>query len=276
MFNLEQSITDWRQQMLAAGIKSPVPLDELEIHLREEIERQTNLGLDEQKAFEISAARIGRPEILRSEFKKSEGTYMKKIGIFAAIVGAVIISRILTEHPDAEHLRKNEQVAWVIIGSIIIFFGIGLALLKAGSDQGANRPWKLIGVGYSIFASAYSIFLTTVCLAHPSLSSRFTLADWILVLAANLASIFSIVGLRQGCRLLPVVQNLQVRMTIGIICPVLGALGMVAYIVFLIPQQLQIGINHFVPMFLWALAAMSLLGGIGYGLEKAAHKSTAT
>ncbi|HEY5041998.1 MAG TPA: hypothetical protein VIK53_08340 [Verrucomicrobiae bacterium] len=52
MFNLEQSIADWRQQMLAAGIETPVPLDELEIHLREEIERQMKSGSDKQQAFE--------------------------------------------------------------------------------------------------------------------------------------------------------------------------------------------------------------------------------
>jgi hypothetical protein len=39
MFELEQAITGWRRQMLAAGIKTPVPLEELEIHLRDEIER---------------------------------------------------------------------------------------------------------------------------------------------------------------------------------------------------------------------------------------------
>jgi hypothetical protein len=40
MFNLEQSIAEWRQQMLAAGIKTPATLNELESHLREEFERQ--------------------------------------------------------------------------------------------------------------------------------------------------------------------------------------------------------------------------------------------
>jgi hypothetical protein len=29
MFKLEQSIMEWRRQMLAAGIKAPVPLEEL-------------------------------------------------------------------------------------------------------------------------------------------------------------------------------------------------------------------------------------------------------
>jgi cation transport ATPase len=73
MFDLEQSIADWRQQMLATGIKFPVPLEELEIHLREEIERQMKSGLDEQKAFEISVQQIGQANLLKTEFKKAGG-----------------------------------------------------------------------------------------------------------------------------------------------------------------------------------------------------------
>jgi hypothetical protein len=276
MFNLEQSIADWRRQMLAAEIKVPVPLEELEIHLREEIERQMKSGLNEQKAFEISVEQIGQPKMLGSEFKKNEGTLMKKIGIFAAIVGAVIISRILTEHPDAEHLRPKEQTAWLIAGSVIALFGIGIALIKAGSDRGVVRRWKLVGVGYSIFASAFSIFLTTLCLAEPRISSAFTITDWILVFAANAVSIFSIAGLRQVCGLLPAIRNSQIRTTIGIAFPPLGALWMLAYVIFIIPLQVQSRVNHSVAMFLWALAVMSLLGGVGYGLEKAAHKPTTT
>jgi len=276
MFDIEKSIANWRQQMLAAGIKTPVPLEELESHLREEIERQMKSGLNEQKAFEISVEQIGQPKMLGSEFKKSEGTLMKKIGIFAAIVGAVIISRILTEHPDAGHLRPKEQTEWLIAGSVIVFFGIGIALLKAGRERGVVRLWELVGVSYSIFASAFSIFLTTLCFAEPRISSAFTITDWILVFAANAVSIFSIAGLRQVCGLLPAIRNSQIRTTIGIAFPPLGALWMLAYVIFIIPLQVQSRVNHSVAMFLWALAVMSLLGGIGYGLEKAAHKPTTT
>ena len=73
MFDLEQAIADWRQQMLAAGIKTPVPLEELEIHLREEIERQMKSGLNEQKAFPIAVERIGAGDLLKREFKKVGG-----------------------------------------------------------------------------------------------------------------------------------------------------------------------------------------------------------
>jgi hypothetical protein len=78
MFNLEQSIADWRKQMLAAGIKTPVPLEELEIHLREEIERQMKSDAGEQQAFEISAKQIGRSKFLKHEFQKIERKNMKR------------------------------------------------------------------------------------------------------------------------------------------------------------------------------------------------------
>ena len=74
MFDLEQSIADWRKQMLAAGIKTPVPLEELEIHLREEIEQQMKSGTIPQQAFENSVERIGHADELKGEFKKIGGT----------------------------------------------------------------------------------------------------------------------------------------------------------------------------------------------------------
>jgi hypothetical protein len=70
MFDLEQSIADWRRQMLAAGIKAPAPLDELETHLRDETEQQIKSGSNEQQAFAIAVQRIGQGHVLKNEFKK--------------------------------------------------------------------------------------------------------------------------------------------------------------------------------------------------------------
>src|ERR1051325_8360551 len=70
MFDLEKSIAEWRKEMLVAGIKAPVPLEELEIHLREEIERQSQPRQNKQRAFEIAVERVGQPATLKEEFKK--------------------------------------------------------------------------------------------------------------------------------------------------------------------------------------------------------------
>ena len=70
MFDLESGIANWRRQMLAAGVQSPVPLDELENHLREEMEQQMKAGVTESEAFQIAATIIGQPQTVRGEFNK--------------------------------------------------------------------------------------------------------------------------------------------------------------------------------------------------------------
>lgn len=74
MFNLDQAIADWRRQMLAAGIKTPVPLDELESHLRDDVEQQVFSGSSAPQAFEIAVQRIGHAAVLECEFDKIGGT----------------------------------------------------------------------------------------------------------------------------------------------------------------------------------------------------------
>lgn len=59
--------------MLAAGIKSPASLDELEGHLREEIERLTKSGLASGDAFGKAVEQIGNAVLLKKEFKKVSG-----------------------------------------------------------------------------------------------------------------------------------------------------------------------------------------------------------
>ena len=91
MFDLEKAIVEWRKQMLAAGIKSPVPLEELEIHLREEIERQVRLGMSLRDVFETASGKMGRPRELKTEFKKIsvpvEIRFVKLAGIACGVVG---------------------------------------------------------------------------------------------------------------------------------------------------------------------------------------------
>jgi len=70
MFDLEKSIAEWRQQMLSAGIRTPVPLEELEIHLREEIEQQMKSGLSKQDAFNSAVQKIGQAHMVQNEFNK--------------------------------------------------------------------------------------------------------------------------------------------------------------------------------------------------------------
>ena len=88
MFDLEQSIADWREQMLAAGIKSPVPLEELETHLREDVEEWMHSGVTAQQAFETTVRQIGQGEMLQPEFARAGETIYEQLKrLVCALVG---------------------------------------------------------------------------------------------------------------------------------------------------------------------------------------------
>ena len=78
--------------MLAAGIKSPVPLEELEIHLREEIEQQMKSGLNEQEIFNSAVHKIGQAHLVQNEFKKVEEAKEDREWKFVQILFAVVTS----------------------------------------------------------------------------------------------------------------------------------------------------------------------------------------
>src|SRR4029434_4009162 len=73
MFNLEQSISEWRGQMLSAGVKNPDIVDELESHLREDWARRVQSGESEEQAFEGAVQGVGQASLLKHEFAKLGG-----------------------------------------------------------------------------------------------------------------------------------------------------------------------------------------------------------
>jgi hypothetical protein len=97
MFNLEQSIAKWRRQMLAAGIKPPVPLDELESHLREDIHVLLSAGEPEPRAFELAVSRLGSPGSVQTEFKKigSAPIWTVKIGSVLWLGAVIVLAALL-------------------------------------------------------------------------------------------------------------------------------------------------------------------------------------
>jgi hypothetical protein len=92
MSNLEQSIATWRRQMLSAGIKTPVPLEELEIHLRDEIEQQVKSGLNEPEAFDFAVRKIGQASALKKEFRKVRETTIMNIFTMKKFIHAIILA----------------------------------------------------------------------------------------------------------------------------------------------------------------------------------------
>jgi uncharacterized membrane protein YidH (DUF202 family) len=129
MFNLEESILEWRRQMLDVGLKNPNVLDELESHLREEAERQVKLGLAPQDAFETAVERIGQPKTLNDEFKKITG--IKRIKHSLLMLAGIPNHYLMnTSGPNS-----NIQPGWATylkaaLFVVPAFFLWGLAMVK--------------------------------------------------------------------------------------------------------------------------------------------------
>jgi hypothetical protein len=80
MPDLEERIMEWRWQMRAAGIQSPVPLDELESHLREDLERRMQSGASAPEAFAAAVEQLGEAAALKNEFVKSYEATSARLG----------------------------------------------------------------------------------------------------------------------------------------------------------------------------------------------------
>ena len=78
MFNLEEALADWRRQMAAAGIQSSEWLDELETHLRDDIDQQVLVGVELEQAFGCAVRRLGTARTLRREFAKGDGAVARR------------------------------------------------------------------------------------------------------------------------------------------------------------------------------------------------------
>jgi len=132
MFNLEQSIADWRRQMLTAGIKTPVPLEELEIHLREDVERLIKSGLNAQTAFEISARDMGQPKTIEAEFNKSERKQMKRVliisaGVIGVLLGMALVMPAVAQYQHVGAMTLNE-ICLLLLGSGLTLGGGSVAV----------------------------------------------------------------------------------------------------------------------------------------------------
>src|SRR5882762_8056976 len=87
MFNLEQSVSEWRRQMQSVGVKNPDIVDELESHLRDDWARRVQSGEGEEQAFEGAVQGVGQASLLKQEFAKLSGekwAWLRKLkGIMA-------------------------------------------------------------------------------------------------------------------------------------------------------------------------------------------------
>jgi hypothetical protein len=153
MFNLEQAIADWRRRLVIGGIQSAAILDELESHLRDDLEEQVRSGIDPRQAFETASRRLGPVATLRQEFMKAgelHSTWQRSFLHGLYWVGAAIVLLMDTWILTTFDMRAAERLTGVCVAAGI---ALGLGGVPFWRRRGAAVPGKHLLGGVKMAAS---------------------------------------------------------------------------------------------------------------------------
>lgn len=143
---------------------------------------------------------------------------------------------------------------------------------KAGESL-ESRLIKLLGIGCVAVAFLFSLWIVPFLFHNETgLVAKFF---------GVTAFAVTILSFRYNDKFLPVIRKSRTRAAIGFLCCVGCLIWIRFFIVNFLPNVIvhpagkEIPAGYLMAIFLWAWTIMAVLGGIGYGLEKAARKSIA-
>jgi hypothetical protein len=141
MFNLEQSIGRWRDDIQLAGINAET-IAELESHLRETIDANRKQALPEQLAFENAVAQLGSPSQIITEFNRNR-LFEKKLRNYKIekIVGAFGLATYAGMSIYSLFFSNTiASTPWErVLGVLALVMTVGIAI-------GACYLWRIVPV----------------------------------------------------------------------------------------------------------------------------------
>jgi hypothetical protein len=169
MFDLEQAIVAWREQLRTAGIKDPTTLEELESHLRETVKDLQRGGQDDQRALTMAIQKIGRPGMLNREFKKSSALSrageMLMIFIASLFVLLILFLGTCTVFMCYDTVTDRLMAATAMICVLAVAFGWKYAV-PVLPVIASTRNRLLAGLGCVAGGFGVATFLCNVILPH--------------------------------------------------------------------------------------------------------------
>ena len=242
MFSLDQAISEWRRQMANEGIKTVTVLDELENHLREDIERQMQSGAEAQQAFEQAAQRLGNGHTLKPEFAKvgslKEALQGKVIGMACCTLSGLFSLLLAPRFFTIQELSLAERI-WGLTA-------VALTVLSLASFRFSYKFLPVIRDRRARMAIGVACGLAGVV--------------WLLVFGYLLPDV--IVPHILGDASAPqIAESIRGNVMIGLKAIPTGGHEPV----FLLAISI-----------LWAMALTAVLGGVAYGIEEAARRQAPT
>ncbi|MDB6059185.1 MAG: hypothetical protein JWO95_3029 [Verrucomicrobiales bacterium] len=179
MFNLEQAVAQWRERLLRAGIERESSLDELECHLRDDIDRQIINGLNLEQSFQVAIGQIGSATSLKSEFTKVQ----------------------TSKEDPMNHNRIYTATLWVFAVYNCIIIAAGLyywaVLGQTNEPMGRYPAWALQWMFALTCVYTVLIFATLVARRKDhTLGERFSrVLNWLMLAALPGGTVIGLYGL---------------------------------------------------------------------------------
>ena len=172
MFDLNKAISSWRMGLSERQTCEKSDIDELETHLREEIDSLTASKLSQQEAFLVAAHRLGDPDSLAAEFAKVNTSILWRKRFFWAGAGflSYIIAAYIAGCASAGFvllaryagvmgysLGVVDIVSRILFFLVVIFVLYEIARRKKRQGElfckGAGNPWGK----FILFASVFMV-----------------------------------------------------------------------------------------------------------------------
>jgi len=146
MFQLDTAITHWRNGLLVNQNIQDSDVDELENHLRDEIDSLILLGLNHEEAFMISTHRIGDQQTVGQEFAKVNTKEIWRNRLFWMLSGVFVFMVIgsLSSFSSAgtklllAWLKINPAVSGIISSLIYVLIFMGAIFILVGCLSGLS------------------------------------------------------------------------------------------------------------------------------------------
>ena len=181
MFELEEAIVNWRSGLLQNQSMLESDADELESHVREEVDSLMLAGLNAQEAFMVSSHRIGDNKAVDQEFAKVNPNLAWKRRAFWMLFGILIsmlvggIALICSSASSALMIWLNLNTTFSGVMTSLVHIGVFVVLLFT------------IVFGLGLFSKAFkeklsvskALILCIVCIfIIKALSVGFNIVRW--------------------------------------------------------------------------------------------------
>ncbi len=199
MFDLNEAISEWRSRMAAGGIDASSVLDELESHLREDMERRMRLGVDSRSAFTAAAQQLGLPAALKPEFEKVARPRKQILARWKSVVAgtlfaysAVFITWLVEWRMGKIEITGTELA--LTLGSMLttLLFGFMGRSIGARIPLVANEQKQAVFVLMAVFLGGASLRLLWNCLPFDHLVQAQVILLWTLSPLLGVGHCFSV------------------------------------------------------------------------------------